>query len=59
MKFNCFPRKQKGIFLVYSNTQLFHSELFRGFITQASATCPVYPPSLPTTPTIFVPTDFP
>ena len=37
MKFNCFPRKQKGIFLVYSNTQLFHSELFRGFITQASA----------------------
>ena len=36
MIFNCFPRKQKGIFLIYSSYNVFKSRLFNDLVIQAS-----------------------
>ena len=36
MVFNCFPRKQKGIFLIYSSYNAFKSRLFNDLVIQAS-----------------------
>ena len=36
MKFNCFPKKQKGTFLIYSNYLVFKSNLFNDLVLQSS-----------------------
>ena len=36
MKFNCFPKKQNGIFLIYSNYHIFNSRYFNDLIIQSS-----------------------
>lgn len=36
MKFNCFPKKQKGTFLIYSNYHIFKTNLFNDLVLQSS-----------------------
>ena len=37
MKFNCFPKKQKGTFLIYSNYHIFKTNLFNDLVLQSSS----------------------